>query len=626
MIIRSGTLFIVAGDVVYQYKRQAIEGMGYSDAKSWLGEIIATESFYSGLINDYNFNTGDGSGNYQDKFILLSDNLSESSFYGFITSGGPIRDNFEQLRSIGFFDIVPKGYSVLFKGRGTQEPSNVATYDGETISWSSKIPFAHIGAFEGSGPAQTSLEHDFEMESQLPRKVEVKFQDIFRNFDMNIVQSVSEDSRSQTVESIASPIVMAYNTAANLASVMRKMRWVERHSFSFTLPCIYCTLEPGDVVKIEIPFAEGFLLIPIKLTTVNYKTSGLIAVTAKATSGVIYTTEESSSEPDIDVTDPNTSESSFGEILDIPPINVLLETYKGFMAFATGLVDPWGGCSFARSDDDGQTYINIADFTSPCTIGNAKTVTAAHEGLLIDRGSRITIKMIYGELLSADDHYFTYDPNSNLAAWGSADKGWEIVKFKDVEIDIDGNYVVSHMLRGLYGTEWATGLHEIDDLFILLNSSGKTVLLPSNSIGVEKIYKVVDVGDEIDSVPEEAFTYTGANLKPFSPCKPKVEIQHGGFAEGNALLSWTRRSRFDNDWRDGIEVPLNETIEQYSIEILDSMGVVVRTLLSSIEKITYLATWQIADFGSVQTTFNFKVYQISSVVGRGFPLEAHINV
>lgn len=625
LIIRSGTLFIVAGDVVYQYKRQAIQGMGYSDAQSWLGEIIATESFYSGLINDYSFQVGDGSSNYKDKFILLSDNLSDSSFYGFITSGGPIRDNFEQLRSIGFFDIVPKGYSVSFKGRGSQEPVNVATYDGQTISYSSKIPFAHIGAFEGIGPATTSLEHDFEMESQLPRKVEVKFQDIFRNFDMNIVQSISEDSRSQTVESIDSPIVMAYNTAANLASVMRKMRWAERHSFAFTLPAIYCTLEPGDVVKIEIPFDTGFLLIPIKIATVNYKTSGLISVTAKATSGVIYTQEEAYVEPDVDVTDPDSSESSFGEILDIPPINVLLETYKAFMVFATGLVDPWGGCSFLRSDDEGQTYINIAEFTTPCTMGNAKTITPSHQGLLIDRGSQINIAMIYGELLSTDDHSFYYTPNSNLIAWGSADRGWEIIKFKDVTLELDGTYTVSYLLRGLYGTEWMTGLHELDDLFILLGNGGKTILMPSSSVGVEKVYKVIDIGDDIESVPEDSFTYTAANLKPFSPCKPKVEILTGGSA-GDAVLSWTRRSRFDNGWQDNIEVPLNETTELYTIQILNPSGDVVRTMTSAVPSITYHSINQIADLGSAPSTFHFNVYQISSVVGRGFPLEAHVNV
>lgn len=623
VIVRSGLLLVVAGDIVYKYKRQSIEGVGYDDSKSWLGEIVRTESYYSGLINDFQFNNSFKAGQYKETRLVISSNLADKSLFGFMTTGGAIRTNFESLRAIGFFDLVPRGYSIAFRGRGNQSPINVVTYDGTNYTEQSKIPFAHIGAFEGSTPPKSSMEHNFEMESQLPRKVEIKFQDVFRNFDTNLVESVSEDSRVQTTESVNSPVVMAYNTANQLAQTIRKMRWFERNSFNFTLPPIYCTLEPGDVVMLELPFDVGFLVLPVRITTVNYKANGLIGVEAKATNGAVYALDESDLTPKPDEEDPNASESSFVELLDIPPVTVLLETFTAYLAVGTGLVDPWGGCSVVRSDDEGQTFINIVDFTVPCVIGNCKTVAEPSEGVLIDRGTQLTIDMVSGELNAISDTDFQF--NKNLAAWGSPDTGWEIVKFRDAVLNPDGTYTISHLMRGLFGTEWRTGDHEVDELFILLDTNIKTVFSTTSALNVEKVYKYIDVGDDIESVPEDTFTYTGANLKPFTVCHPAARRS----LTSATSVSWVRRSRFDNGWRDGVDVPLNEYSERYEVDILDSPGgAVLRTIVPNIgvSNILYYDAHQHTDFGSVQTTLHVVIYQTSATVGRGFPLAVSLEV
>jgi len=619
-IVKSGTLFVVAGDVVYKYKRQSVEGMGYDDSKSWIGEIIQTESFYSGLINDYSVNQGGY--NYGDKQLVLDYALSEKSLHGFMTTGGPIRDNLEQLRGIGFFDIIAKGYSLYFKSRGDQALTDIYTYDGVSYNLISKIPYEHIGASEGTNGSQAALEHDFETESQLPRKVELKFQDVFRNYDTNFVESVSEDSKSQTVESITTAIVMAYKTALNIAQVTRRIRWVERHTFKFTLPAIYCTLEPGDVVPLEIPFDSGYLLLPVRLVSVNYKTNGLIAVSAKATAGAIYSQEKYEAPPDVDETDPSTSQSSFAVLLDVPPLTTILETYKGHMVAGTGISDPWGGCSILRSDDDGQTFINMVDITTPCTIGTNINTIGASNGVLIDKGNSLSIKPIYGEFLSITDSDFLFD--KNIAIFGNEENGWEILKFRDAVLELDGTYTISHMIRGLYGTEWRTGNHDVDEIFILLTDV-KTAF--SSAVNVQKEYKLVDIGDDPENSLPESFTYTGANLKPFSPCRADAYMD----ILGNTVIRWVRRSRFDNAWVDLIDIPLNETYEKYEIDILDAPGgVVVRTLLPyptpDSNYARYTPAQQTTDFGGPQTTIYCRIYQMSSVVGRGFPLEVTLNV
>jgi len=46
---------------------------------------------------------------------------------------------------------------------------------------------------------------------------------------------------------------------------------------------------------------------------------------------------------------------------------------------------------------------------------------------------------------------------------------------------------------------------------------------------------------------------------------------------------------------------------------------VVRTIqVSSIQNVTYTAAMQTTDFGSVQSTVSWRVYQMSATVGRGY--------
>ncbi|MCY1359946.1 hypothetical protein D9M69_465510 [compost metagenome] len=48
---------------------------------------------------------------------------------------------------------------------------------------------------------------------------------------------------------------------------------------------------------------------------------------------------------------------------------------------------------------------------------------------------------------------------------------------------------------------------------------------------------------------------------------------------------------------------------------------VKRTISVSSPAFAYTAADQVTDFGSAQSTITFRIYQLSEVVGRGYPLE-----
>ncbi|OYV84568.1 MAG: hypothetical protein B7Z73_15200, partial [Planctomycetia bacterium 21-64-5] len=104
-------------------------------------------------------------------------------------------------------------------------------------------------------------------------------------------------------------------------------------------------------------------------------------------------------------------------------------------------------------------------------------------------------------------------------------------------------------------------------------------------------------------------------------------------AKAEQTKPWLSLAALDAEWRDYIDVPIGETAESYSIDILSGLGgTVLRTLTAgspasptALPSVQYTSAQQITDFGSVQSIFACNIYQISAAVGSGFPLGAVIG-
>lgn len=91
-------------------------------------------------------------------------------------------------------------------------------------------------------------------------------------------------------------------------------------------------------------------------------------------------------------------------------------------------------------------------------------------------------------------------------------------------------------------------------------------------------------------------------------------------------LSWDWRSRLhtgsvlpgsDNN-------PAGEATLALEIDIMDG-AIVKRTLTATTNSKTYLDADIITDFGSMPTSLTFRVYQMSTLVGRGYVAERTVN-
>ena len=190
--------------------------------------------------------------------------------------------------------------------------------------------------------------------------------------------------------------------------------------------------------------------------------------------------------------------------------------------------------------------------------------------------------------------------------------GDEIIQFSTAKLIGENQYQLSGLLRGRLGTEWAMSQHEIGERFVLLNENTPQESNSVSLVGLPRNYRAVSIGQTLGQVDSVSFTHQGVGLKPYAP----VHVKGNRDSAGNLSITWIRRSRTEVNWRNLVDVPLNEDSEAYEIDILNG-GDVVRTISSLTSQINYSAIEQVTDFGVAQTSITLRISQISAAIGRG---------
>lgn len=464
----------------------------------------------------------------------------------------------------------------------------------------------------------TSITNSREMDTVLPNRVNVTYLDVNREYDQNeqFAQRMTKESVNTTAIDLA--IVMNATEAAQAAEVLLYMYWLERNDISFNLPPTYNNLEPGDVVTINAN--EG--TYQVRLTEINYTGEGRLECKGKYSSAATYTSSASGGDGDVpESTIPSDGDSEM-LLLDIP---CLRDTYAipGYVAAITGYSSGWPGGVLYRSDDEGQTWTSLQGFTSPGSeICYAIGTLSGGRTDIFDTVGSIQVAVVQGNFESVTE--LNVLNGVNWFAYGTHGR-WEIIGVKTCLLQSDGTYIFRDFLRGRKGTEWAMTGHKSGDALVLLDSNTvEFISVNSSSIGVSRQYKAVTLDQATDEVDSTSFIYTGVNLECLSPIYLNGNRSNGN----NWVLTWVRRSRIDVEWRDYVDVSVGETAENYIVELYsDATYTTLKHTSATLTSATYSysAAQQATDFGSNQATLYCKIYQVSSVVGRGYPLTASIT-
>lgn len=549
--------------------------------KPTLADVLRAECLLSSLIVDSDLNLS-----------MLTQQIN-----GYRVSGGTIRSVIEPLQGAYPFDVVPSGYKIKFVPRG-QAP--VVT-----------IPWEDLAAANGDEIGD-SLPYSREMDSQLPQKVTITALSSTREYGSSTQSSPGRPSTSAVnIEQRDIPLVLSDDEIAQMAEKLEMLRWLERDDYNGpSLPPTYLALEPSDVVLVKAKFGD----IELRLTEVNYEDDGRLTCKAKANSAPLYTSRAVGAPgpgPDGTVT---LDGPSMALLLDIPVVDEAVQNSPGYVGLMAGFTDSWPGGILVRSNDGGQTWADIQDFVGKPTIGTVATALPASNCTVIDYRA-FSVLLASGELESVTRDQML--SGVNYAAYG-VDGRWEIVRFMNAPLQSDGTYLVSGFVRGERGTEWATGLHQPGDYFVLLDDPDNAFIgAPVEAIGLSRLYRAVTSGASIDDSSDIEFTYRGVNLECLSP------VYARGTRDGSSNFTgtFTRRSRLGSTWwLNGIQAPVGETAEAYEIDVM-SGSTVKRTISVTSPAWSYSAADQTTDFGSVQAAITFRIFQKSETMGRGYSLE-----
>lgn len=520
-----------------------------------------------------------------------------------VASAGSPRVAIEQLQAPWPFDIVPHEYGIKFVRRPT----------ASVLS----IPESDLGAVPSGSSPEVRLKEAREMDSQLPQRVSIRYADFDREYDIGEQYDEAQNIASVNQRIIDLNIVLTATEAARVAQQLRLRAAVERSSYSFVLPPKpdYLKIQPADVVTPVTSTASHEIL----LTRVQSLPDGRIECEGVRNAAAVYSpTAIGVSGTAIPKAIKSTG-PSYGLVLDIPQVHDdqgvsgVLVAMRGYSGQGTW---PGGAAVFTR--DAETSWITGAGLSlgHESTMGICLTaLPSAPTFGMVDAASSLKVLLHSGSLNSISRTQLLN--NNNALAIGIAGR-WEVVFVQNCVETAPGEYTLSNFLRGRFGTEWAASLHQKGDAVVLLDANkiawGK---LPTSDFDVSRPWRFVTCGRAVETSENSNFTYSGVNLECLSPVKARTYKA----SNGDLVSTWKRRTRFNGEWRNRVDIPLNEVAEKYDVVIYtnSTRSVVKRTYANlSTPSCTYSNADQVTDFGATMYQAYATVFQVSESRGRGY--------
>lgn len=502
-----------------------------------------------------------------------------------ITRQASARQLIEELMAAYFFDAVESGGVLRFIPRG--EGATVTLAEDALVS-------------DAAGTSLFTLTRQQSLE--LPKSMSVLYLSRTAHYQAGTQTAFRLSADSRDTETFSLPLVMADAEAKSVAETHLYLRWLGRQRVQFMLDNRYAGLEPTDVVTLMHNGAMHTLRI-----TRTLRDQGRVRVEAVADDVSLY----QSYAPPRDAAGLGTAVPPLPatrlELLDLPAFPADAPDALSLRFAATGLSEGWRGVALYRSEDGGANYGRIATLESAAVIGTAVTALEPYDGgNRLDEKSSVTVRLIGEEGLQSVTMLALLN-GANAALLGE-----EILQFREAEEVAEGKYILRRLLRGRLGTESAMNNHAAGERFILLDGRVGRELVSPSLLLLLRHYKPVTIGGTLGAAPVESFTYTGRALKPLAP----VHLRGERDSAGHLSLRWVRRARVDHGWRDFVDVPLDEALEQYGVEVLSGETVVRRATVTE-AFFHYSVSQQLADFGILPTTITWRVYQLSTRIGPG---------
>jgi hypothetical protein len=433
-----------------------------------------------------------------------------------------------------------------------------------------------------------------------PTALRLGFIDEGGDYQPGMVEARAPFAGAPREAAIEAPVVMDEASAMARARSVLADAGVMRETARFTLPPSFAALEPGDAVRFEAAgVARDFRILSIEDGAAR-------KVEAARVAPAVYDAPVASGGWRLPQSLPQFGAPAF-ELMNLP---LLAEDDDGAGPYVAAFADPWPGAVALYRESSGPAL--AATVTARAVMGRLEAALAPAPSGRWTIGA-IRVRIGFGTLASRSAADVL--AGANAAAVETA-AGWEILQFRDADLQGDGAWLLSGLLRGQRGTEKAarTGAGA-GARFVLLTPAVVAASLPAELAGVAFDWSAGPADDlpSADSYRTRRFTAEARGLTPLSPVHFRARASGGGLA-----LSWIRRTRLGGDGWTGEDVPLGEAYERYRVEIRRaSTGALVRTADTTAPAFSYDAAMIAADFPEGRPPLAIRVAQLSDRVGPG---------
>jgi len=442
-------------------------------------------------------------------------------------------------------------------------------------------------------------------ESDLPREVTIGFTDIGTDYQRGAAASRRLVGASTRGAHADLAIVTNNSEAERRAEIWLQDLWAGRESADFALPPSQIALGLGDVVGLTVNGRRRL----IELQEISETESR--GVRGRSIDPEVFNLALAPPRRNLPGMPPSIG-PVHAMVLDLPALGA--EQAPGLSRLAV-FADPWPGPVTVWSSNDGLSYRQAGLTLAPSVVGQTLDDLPAGPTARWQRAA-FRVQLYGGALNSVSD--IALFGGANAAALRRADGAWEVMQFSGAELVADRTYLLSRLLRGQAGSEWAMGSPlPAGSPFVLLNQHVVTIASGLDALERTLQLRVVMAGRDHADITALALSATprATALKPLAPIHFNAVRKAGGVS-----FSWIRRTRVDGDTWVG-EVPIGETSEQYALDVLSGTNV-VRTLTSATPSVIYAPADEISDFGVLQTSLHVRITQLSATVGRGFSADA----
>lgn len=531
-----------------------------------------------------------------------------------ILNRGPARDAIEDLQRTFLYDIYEGDH--LLKAKLRDGNSVIVTIDESEVLADGE---QHKIAFKDNN------------EMELPRYLDYRYFSLERDHQTGIAPArIGGGSlNDRNAITLSTPVALLANDtddcpgAFTIANRILRSGWAERGELSYSLPQRYLPYEVTDVKLIR----RGNLSFEVKTVSnglgVNWAVefgdtshdSGTYSVTARGT------VRDFTRPPQIKlVPQPITV------VVDTGMTTTLDNTMGHFVTSIPSVPEAQGGVWNGATLEKGSISTSFSDFgflpQSPIAGTAEEALADASPG--VDTTNVLKVYVTSGTPSTVTLEALLADPTLNLIYTSTG----ELLQYAVSSKKAGGIYWLSTLLRGRFGTEQFTGLHEVDEAVIAFD---RTKFL-SNLHGEEELEAIRYWRSRNASQQQYSAVVTheqrSRRLMPYAP----AEIIVARDSNDNIVAPFVRRSRKPpgtllND------PDVFEDTEDYEADILTLSGGVVRTITTtasaggsvitpgSSRNVFYSLTDQTSDWGGplAEGGADMELYQMSAQVGRGYP-------